>query len=68
MAKESLKMTALTPGQVARILSGAHGRRVTEDQVRQVAREADLLRADGTLSLIEYTAWLAGEASHGGLG
>ena len=67
MTAETPKITALTPAQAAKILAAAHNRRVTEEQVRQVAEEAQLLRADGTFSLIEYTAYLAGEATRGGI-
>ena len=49
--------------QAAKVLSAAYRRRIDEDQVRQVAEEAGLLRADGTFSLIEYVAYLAGEVT-----
>lgn len=65
MSAESLKITALTPAQAAKVLAAAYGRRITEEQVRQVVEDAQLLRADGTFSLIEYTAFLAGEATRG---
>jgi len=65
MAAESLKITALTPQQAAKILAAAYGRRITEQQVRRIAEDGGLLRADGTFSLIEYVAWLAREATHG---
>jgi len=61
MTTETPKMTALTPDQAARILSAAYRRRITEAQVRQGAEDGQLLRADGTFSLIEYVAYLAGE-------
>ena len=65
MSAESLKITALTPAQAAKILAAAHKRRIVEEQVRQVVEEAQLLRADGTFSLIEYVAYLAGEVTGG---
>lgn len=65
MSAESLKITALTPAQAAKVLAAAYGRRITEEQVRQVVEDAQLLRVDGTFSLIEYTAFLAGEATRG---
>jgi len=67
VSAEPLKLTALTCGQAAKILASAYRRRIDEQQVRQVAEEAELLRADGTFSLIEYVAYLAGEVtgSHG---
>ena len=65
MSAESLKITALTPAQAAKILASAYRRRVTVEQVREVAEEAGLLRADGTFSLIEYVAYLAEEVTGG---
>lgn len=62
---ESLKITALTPEQAAKILATAYRRRIDADQVRQVAEEAQILRADGTFSLFEYVAYLAGAVSGG---
>ncbi len=66
MTAETLKITALTPAQAARILASAYRRRIDEGQVRKVAEDGQLLRADGTFSLIEYVAYLAGEATRGG--
>jgi len=65
MSAESMKITAVTPEQAAKVLATAYGRRVTDEQVRRIAEDADLLRADGTFSLIEYVAWLAREAANG---
>ena len=65
MTAESLKITALTPSQAAKILASAYRRRIDAEQVRQVVEEAGLLRADGTFSLIEYVAYLAGEVTGG---
>ena len=50
----------MSPADVAKVLANAYGRRVTEQQVREVAEAGGLVRADGTLSLIEYAAHLAG--------
>ena len=65
MSAESLKITALTPAQAAKILAAAHKRRIDAEQIRQVVEEARLLRADGTFSLIEYVAYLAGAVPTG---
>ena len=66
MSAESLKITAVTVAQAAKILAAAYNRRVTEEQVCKVAEDGDIIRADGTFSLIDYTAFLAGEATRGG--
>jgi len=63
MTAESLKITALTPDQAAKILASAYRRRVTVEQVREVVEAGGLARADGTFSLIEYVAYLAENVS-----
>jgi hypothetical protein len=65
MTAESMKITALTPDQAARILASAYKRRIEADQVRRVAEDGQLLRADGTFSLIDYVAYLAREVTGG---
>ncbi|MFO7858793.1 MAG: hypothetical protein R6V11_07720 [Ectothiorhodospiraceae bacterium] len=67
MTAESLKITALTPEQAAKILAASYKRRIDAGQVREVAEQAGILRTDGTFSMIEYVAYLAGHAlrSHG---
>lgn len=65
MTAESLKITALTPDQAAKILASAYRRRIDAEQVREVVEAGGLARADGTFSLIEYVAYLAGEVTGG---
>ena len=65
MTAESMKITALTPEQAAKILAAAYGQRITVDQVRAVVEAGELARADGTFSLIEYVAYLAREVTGG---
>ena len=65
MTAESLKITALTPAQAAKVLASAYRRRIDAEQVRQAAEEAQIIRADGTFSLIEYVAYLAEEVTGG---
>jgi len=62
---KSLKITAITVPDAAKILATAYGRRVTEEQICEVVEAGGLLRADGTFSLIEYVAYLAGEVTGG---
>jgi hypothetical protein len=66
MTEESIKITALTPAQAAKILAAAGSRRIDAEQVRRIAEQAEILRADGTFSLIEYTAYLAEKETAGG--
>ncbi len=62
--KSGLRITSLTVADAAKILSTAYGQRIDENQVRQVAEGGGLIRADGTISLIEYTAYLAREITN----
>ncbi len=62
----SLRVTALSLNEAARILSAAAGRRISEGHIRQISEAGQLLRADGTISLIDYVAFLAEEVTHGG--
>ncbi len=50
---------------MARILSAAYSRRITEEQVQHIAEAAGLIRPDGTINLLEYTAYLLKELAHG---
>jgi hypothetical protein len=61
----SLKITAISPDDAAKVLSSAYGRRVTVEQVREVVEAGQLARADGTFSLVEYVAYLAEEVTGG---
>ncbi len=46
---------------MAKLLSNSTQKKITEDDIRQIADEAKILRADDTINLLEYTAFLAGE-------
>ncbi|HUW31946.1 MAG TPA: hypothetical protein VM223_10065 [Planctomycetota bacterium] len=60
-----LKITALSTAEVAKVLSSASGRHITEEQVRAIAQCGELIKPDGTISLLEYTAFLVREMAHG---
>lgn len=62
---QKLQITAIPVADAARVLASAYGRRVTEEQVRAVAEAGGLVRADGTINLLEYTAYLVKEMAHG---
>lgn len=62
---KTLKITAIPVAEAAKVLASAYGRRVTEEQVRQIAERGGLVRADDTINLLEYVAYLVREASHG---
>ena len=62
---DNLKITTVTPLQAAKIFSAVYNRRITEDQVRTIAQAGELLRADGTMNMLEYVAFLAREVTSG---
>jgi len=64
-SKKSLEITAMKPSEVAAVLSSAYRRKITEEQVREVAEAGNLLSDDGTINLVQYTAFLAGEVGVG---
>ena len=60
-----LRLTALTPDQVAKILSSAGGRRISEEMILADIENGAPTNADGTNNLVNYTAWIVKEmASH----
>ena len=65
MDQKPLKITALSIADVAKVLASASGREVTEEQVQEVAERGDLICSDGTISLLEYAAFLLQEPVNG---
>ena len=64
-SKGPVDITAMTPAELAAVLSNAYRRQITEARVREVAEAGSLLSDDGTINLIQYTALLAGEVGVG---
>ena len=62
---KSLKITALTPQELARLLAQAGRKSIAAADVRAIAEEAGILSAKGTINLVDYTAYLAREVSRG---
>ena len=62
---QKLQITAISVADAAKVLASAYGRRVTEAQVRAVAEAGGLVRADDTINLLEYVAYLVREVAHG---
>ena len=60
-----LKISALTPKELAHVLAKASNRAITEEQVREVAEAGNLISHDGTIHLIKFAAFLAREVTHG---
>jgi len=65
LANDKLNITALSPGDLATLLSRSLKRPVTEQQVRDIADAGNILTEQDTINLIEYTAYLAQEVSFG---
>lgn len=47
-----LEITAISPSDLATVLSSAFRRKITEEQILAVANVGNLLAADGTINLI----------------
>ena len=58
-----LRLTALTPDQVAKVLSSAGARRITEEMIRADIDAGAPTNSDGTINLVHYTAWIVKEMS-----
>ena len=58
MSEKSAKITALNAEQLAKVLSAAGGRRITEEMIRADMDAGAPVNPDGTVNLIHYTAWL----------
>jgi hypothetical protein len=61
MPNETINPAALSPEMLAKLLSAAAKRLITEEQVKEIAEEGNLLSLDGTINLVRYTAFLASE-------
>lgn len=59
---ESINLAALTPAQMADVLTKASGKPVDIDQVQADIRAGAPVDADGNLNLLAYAAWLAKDA------
>ena len=65
-SNKPLEITAMKPSDVVAVLSNAYRRKITEEQVLEVAHAGNMLSGAGRINLIEYTAFLAGEVSASG--
>jgi hypothetical protein len=65
MSEKSAKITALNAEQLAKVLSTAGGRRITEEMIRADMDAGAPVNPDGTINLIHYTAWLVKEMAGG---
>ena len=54
-------MTALSPPDVARLLTKAGSTQVTEAMIREDIEDGAPVNPDGTVNLIHFVAWLVSE-------
>lgn len=59
-------MAAMTPQQMALILSKAAGKEIAEEQIKQDIADGAPVDADGNLNMLSYAAWLARAAQASG--
>ncbi len=68
MPAKSPTITSLTPVQLAKVLSAAGSRSITEEMILGDIDTGAPVNGDGSVNLIHYTAWLVKAASGGGRG
>ncbi len=59
----SLKLTALQPDMLVRLLKQSGCRSVSDEALAADIEAGALVNPDGTFNLVNYAAWLAKEAS-----
>lgn len=59
--ENTLKLTALQPDVLVRLLKQAGGRLLTQEVLQEDFEAGAPRNPDGTVNLIEYAAWLAKE-------
>jgi len=59
-----LRITALTIDQTAKILSSAGGRRISDQMIRSDIEAGAPTNPDGTINLVNYTAWIVKNVLH----
>lgn len=63
---ENIEITALAPETLAKLLSASYRRRITVEQVLEIAESGNLLSANDTINLLQFTAFLANGATQDG--
>jgi len=65
MNQKTVKITALTVEELAKLLSQAGRKAISGQEVLAIAEAAGIVRPGGMINLIEYTAFLAKEVAGG---
>ena len=63
--QKTIKITALTAEELATLLNRASRKNISGQDVLAIAETAEIVHADGTINLIEYTAYLVREVAGG---
>ncbi len=63
---QRLNPAAMSPADVARVLTRVGGSPVTEDMLRADINAGAPTNADGSINLVQYAAWLVQQMSAGG--
>ena len=65
MNQKTVKITSLTAEELAHLLSQAGRKALSGQDVLAIAQAAGIVRSEGRINLIEYTAFLARELAGG---
>ena len=63
MSNSTLKITALSVADLATLLRRSGSRTISEDAIRRDIEKGAPANPDGTVNLINYTAWLIKESA-----
>lgn len=63
--KQAVTPTALTPGDVSRMLSAALGRKITAEMIEHDINHGAPTNGDGTVNIVHYGAWLISQRKGG---
>ena len=63
MSNSNLKITALSVADLATLLRRSGSRTISEDAIRRDIEKGAPVNPDGTVNLLNYTAWLVKESA-----
>ena len=65
MSKKTSDISRLLPEELANVLSNSVRRKITPEQVLQIANKGGIIQPDGRIDLVKYTAIVVMEESNG---
>ena len=66
MPSPTLKVTALSVEDAARLIAKCSGKPVSPETIREDVAAGAPMNADGTINMVEYAAWLVKELADRG--